>query len=209
MEQQTIHYFVFDTLSDWEPSYALTAINNPRWQKHPGRFCVKTVGESREPVTSMGGVTILPDMTLDELDPAHSVLFILVGSDSWHEGKHKPALEKAKQFLAADRPVAAICGAISGLASAGLLDEKRHTGNVIYELQVEGYHGEAFYQQQPAVTDGNLITASGPSPIEFAYEIAKMIDLYTPAVLEAWYRFWKTNEASAYVELMKAVEAGS
>src|SRR5690349_12981053 len=116
MEQQTVHLFVFDTLSDWEPVYAIAGLNNPAWQTQPGRYQVKTVGESREPVKTIGGVTILPDMTLAELEPSQSALLILPGSDDWAEGKHIEAREKAKAFLAADVPVAAICGATVGMA---------------------------------------------------------------------------------------------
>gem|GEM_PF-5819719 len=29
MRQETVHVFVFDTLSDWEPGYAVAGINNP------------------------------------------------------------------------------------------------------------------------------------------------------------------------------------
>ena len=54
MRQETVHVFVFDTLSDWEPSYAVAGINNPMFQLQPGRFVVKTVGISAEPVKTMG-----------------------------------------------------------------------------------------------------------------------------------------------------------
>ncbi|MFL5629164.1 MAG: type 1 glutamine amidotransferase family protein, partial [Ktedonobacteraceae bacterium] len=185
MEQQTVHLFVFDTLSDWEPVYAIAAINNPAFQAHPGRYRVKTVGLSREPVTTIGGVTILPDMSLDELEPAQSAMLILPGGAGWEKGEHAEALEKAKQFLAAGVPVAAICGATVGLALAGILDEKQHTGNSPDELKATNYRGEAFYQHQLAVTDGNVITAGATAPVDFAYHILKKLEVYTTQVLEA------------------------
>ena len=36
MEQQTVHLFVFDTLADWEPGYAVADIGNAGFQLHPG-----------------------------------------------------------------------------------------------------------------------------------------------------------------------------
>jgi len=39
------------------------------------------VAESLDPVTTMGGVRILPDTVLDELDPAASDLLVLPGAD--------------------------------------------------------------------------------------------------------------------------------
>jgi len=71
-------------------------------------------------------------------------------------------------------PVAAICGAVLGLARADILNEKKHTGNSLAELhQAANYQGEALFQNQPAFTDGNLITARAIAPLEFAYQIFK------------------------------------
>jgi putative intracellular protease/amidase len=203
MEQQTVHLFVFDTLSDWESAYAIAGLNNPAWQVQPGRYQVKTVGESREPVKTIGGVTILPDMTLDELEPEQSALLILPGGNDWAQGEHIAAREKARAFLAAGVPVAAICGATVGLALAGILDDKRHTGNFIGELKATNYRGEALYQNQLAVTDGNLITAGATAPIDFAYQIFQKLEVYTPQVLEAWYGLYKTGDPSYFFALIK------
>lgn len=50
MEKQTVHLFVFDTLADWEASFAIAGINNPDLQAQPGRYQVKTVGLTAAPV---------------------------------------------------------------------------------------------------------------------------------------------------------------
>ncbi|GLV55504.1 putative protease YoaZ [Dictyobacter sp. S3.2.2.5] len=201
MEQQTVHLFVFNTLSDWEPMYAVVAINNPAFQQQPGRYEVKTVGIDREPVRTTGGLTILPDMALDELDPTRSAMLILPGGSGWGEGSHKQAIDKAREFLAHGVPVAAICGATAGLALAGMLDDRPHTGNWLGELEATGYRGSAHFQSQPAITDGDLITAGGTSPLEFAYQIAKKLELYNNQVREAWYGLYKTNDAKYFFEL--------
>ncbi len=206
MAQQTVHLFVFDTLSDWEPMYAIAAINSPAWQREQ-RYSVKTVGLSREAVRTIGGVTILPDMTLAELEPEQSAMLILPGSHVWGQGKNVEAVEKARQFLEAGVPVAAICGATAGLALGGLLDERRHTGNVLEELLATKYKGAALYQNQLAYTDGNLITASGVAPLEFARKILKKLNVYTPAVLEAWYHLHKTGKPAYFFALVEAAHA--
>lgn len=193
MTTQTVHLFVFDTLADWEPAFALAGINNPAFQVHPGRFQVRTAGETRTPVTTQGGLTILPDMTLAELEPAQSALLILPGGD-WNEDKHLAAVAKAGEFLAAGVPVAAICGATVGLARAGLLDDRQHTSNAPEHLQATNYRGAALYQHRRAVTDGNLITAGATSPIEFAYQIFQKLAVYDEATLEAWYALYRTGD---------------
>ena len=55
----TVHLAVYDTMSDWEPGHAIAHTNNPQWQRSPGRFRVRTVAESREPITTLGGVRIV------------------------------------------------------------------------------------------------------------------------------------------------------
>lgn len=207
MTTQSIHLFVFDTLSDWEAAFAIAGLNNPAFQAQPGRYQVKTVGTSKEPVKSIGGMTILPDLTLDELNPEASAMLILPGGDGWGNGQHMRVLEKAQQFLEAGVPLAAICGATEGLARAGILDDKRHTSNARAYLQATRYKGEAFYQEEPAVTDGNVITASAMSALEFAYHIFKKLDVYPDETLEAWYNLYKTGDPSYFFALQKANNA--
>jgi putative intracellular protease/amidase len=207
MPSQTVHLFVFDTLSDWEPCHAIVGINNTTFQKTPGRFAVKTVGLTKSPVKTMGGLTILPDMELAELDPSQSAMLILPGGESWDAGKNLEAIEKALAFLAAGMPVAAICGATGALARAGALDEKHHTSNALEYLQATGYHGASKYMNQPAVIDGCLITASGTAPLEFAYQILKLLDVFSPDVLEAWFGLFKTGEMQYYGKLMEAMKS--
>jgi len=200
MEQKTVHLFVFHTFSDWEPSYVLPMLNDPTVG-----YRVQTVGVSQEPVKTAGGVTILPDITLAELEPAQSALLILPGSGAWTQGKYAEAIEKAKAFLAVEVPVAAICGATAGLALAGVLDDRPHTSNAREYLQALNYRGEAFYQDQLVVTDGNLITANATAPVDFAYHILKKLQVYSPRVLEAWYGLFKTSDATYFFAWQQAV----
>ena len=201
MEKQIVHLFVFNTLADWETGFAVAAINNPAFQKHPGCYRVQTVGLDAEPVTTIGGVTILPDITVDELKT--SAMLILPGGEAWDAGKNSQILESAKALLEAGIPVAAICGATAGLARAGILDDKPHTSNAPEYLQATNYRGAALYQNQPAVTAGNVIMAHSTAPLEFAYHIFKKLALYAPETLEAWYGLFKTGDASYYVTLQK------
>ncbi len=204
MVQQVVHLFVFDTLSDWEFGYTAAGINNPAFQACPGKYRIQTVAVRREPVTTMGGLRVLPDLVLGALEPAMSAMLILPGGVSWDQGLNTEAVEKARAFLAAGVPVAAICGATAGLARGGLLDERRHTSNATGYLQGTGYRGASLYVESPAVTDGELITASGIAPIEFAYEIFKRLDLYPAATLEAWCGLFKSGDPAYYEALLRS-----
>ena len=203
MEKQTVHLFIFDTLADWEACFAIAGINNPIFPTQPWRYQVKTVGLSTRPAVTIGGMTILPDMTLDELQPEQSAMLILPGGNTWDEGENLEAGHKAEAFLAAGVPVAAICGATAGLARLGILDDKRHTSNALVYLQALNYQGTRLYQDQPAVTDGNLITAGSTASIDFAYHIFKKLGIYDDAKLDAWYGLFKTGDPAYFFKLQQ------
>lgn len=203
MEQNTVHLFVFNTMSDWEIGYATVGINQPMFQTQPGSFRIQTVGIDKSPVRSMGGLTIQPDGLLDDLDAASSAMLILPGGITWDAGKNTEVVEAANGFLDAGRPVAAICGATAALARAGILDNRRHTSNSLDYLKATGYHGAALYENQPAVIGDNVITASGIAPLEFARCIFEELGIYAPDKLDAWYKLFKTGDLSHYAVLAK------
>src|SRR5262249_56680848 len=86
----------------------------------------------------------------------------------------------ARRFLTAGVPVAAICGATYGLATEGLLDNRAHTSNAAEYLASSGYAGGDRYVPEPAVTDGDLITASATAPAPFASATFARLSLYRP-----------------------------
>ena len=53
MKQETVHLFVFDSMSDWEYSYAAVGIHDPMFQAQPGRWRLRTVGIEKSPVRQM------------------------------------------------------------------------------------------------------------------------------------------------------------
>src|SRR5260370_42046068 len=177
-----VHVAVFDTLADWEIGYATAHIRSDQWQREPGRDSVCTVGSGREPVTTMGGLRITPDMALGELRPQDSAMLILAGGDHWAEDEMAGVRTAARQFLAAGVPVAAICGATFGLALEGLLDDRAHTSNAAEYLAYSGYAGGRRFLAEPAGTDGDLITASATAPVHFARAIFSRLRLSQPPV---------------------------
>lgn len=207
MKAQDVHLFVFDSLSDWEIGYAVAGINNPQLQLNPGAYRVRTVAVRRASVLTVGGIRIEPDGTLDSVSPEDSAMLILPGGSTWDAGQNGEAVDVARTFLTAGVPVAAICGATAGLARGGLLDQHRHTSNAPDYLAATGYRGAALYEDSPAVSDGNVITASGVAPVDFAQHIFRRLDLYRPAVLDAWYGLFKTGQPEYFAALMQAASA--
>src|SRR5580692_5314054 len=99
MENCTVHLFVFDGMADWEAAFALASIQNPQPQMSLGQFSVTTAARYHAPITTFGGVRILPHMTIDEVFPSESSLLILPGGPAREVCGHFEALERAHPFM--------------------------------------------------------------------------------------------------------------
>ncbi len=80
-----------DTWSDWEVGYITAELNSGRFFKNKGeRLIVKTVGLTKDPITTMGGMSITPDLTLRAVTVESSAMLILVGGDAWRSQSISP-----------------------------------------------------------------------------------------------------------------------
>jgi putative intracellular protease/amidase len=205
MKTPTAHLGIYHTLADWEVGHLLVELRTGRFTGTS--WNIVTVAESGEPITTMGGLRIVPDMLLDDLDPASSNLLILPGSDMWDAGGGKAFAAAAARFLDAGVPVAAICGATAGLARAGLLDNRLHTSAAAEYLMATGYAGGDHYVDQRAVADGNLITAGPQSPVQFASTTLRHRGLMSESTLMAYEGVFHSADPAAFPVLMQAGQA--
>lgn len=202
---QKVYLYVPDTMADWEPGHVVAELNSGAWFKIPGgRLPVVTVGADKTPVKTIGGLTIVPDMALDEVAAEDAAAFLLPGSTSWQQARHAPAVGKAGDFLRSGVLVAAICGATAALAEAGLLNDRPHTSNGLefLELFAPNYKGRKHYRQERAVADGNLITAGAAGSLMWARLILDRLGVFSPPMLEAWYKYYDTADARYFYEMM-------
>ncbi|MFP4975986.1 type 1 glutamine amidotransferase family protein [Paenibacillus sp. CN-4] len=205
----TVYLYVFDTMSDWEIGYLAAELNSGRYFRQglaPAK--IVTVGIEKTPVTTMGGLKIIPDIKVDECSIKSVDALILPGGNTWTEAIHAPILKIAEMCLNEGIVVGAICGATFGLAQAGLLDSRWHTSNDLAYLKTicHSYMGEEYYKVESAVTDGKLITASGVAPLEFSVQVLKALDVFSSTTLDAWYRLNKTQEPKYFYELMTSIQ---
>ncbi|KZE65740.1 MULTISPECIES: type 1 glutamine amidotransferase family protein [Paenibacillus] len=206
---RTVYLYVFDTMADWEIGYLTAELNSGRYYKKglvPSK--IVTVGMEKTPVTTMGGLKILPDIKLDECSIESTDALILPGGNTWTETIHQPILKIAERCLEEGIWVAAICGATIGLAQAGLLNARWHTSNDLEYLKMicPTYTGGKYYKIESAVTDGRLITASGTAPLEFSVHVLKALGVFSSKTLEAWYSLNKTRAPKYYYELMDSIQ---
>ena len=189
--RNVVYFFVFDGFADWEAAYAIAELGRTR--KAP----VVTVSHTGEPVVSMGGLSVLPDADLADVDPESVRILILPGGDQWESEPLDEALVGLLTKLTAARtPIAAICGATTAVARAGLLRGRKHTSNGLDYLKrhVPDYAAEADYMDTLAVRDRGLITASGLGALEFASEIFAELGTFPPDERATWYRLFKTGD---------------
>lgn len=202
-----VHLAVLDTMADWEVGYLSAHLTSLRNRPEDARFRVVTVGLTRAPVTTMGGFQIIPEIGLDRLDPTHSAMLVLPGAGTWGTPATEPFVQAASRFLDAAVPVAAICGATYGLAAAGLLDQRRHTSNDPGFLAASGYAGADHYVDEPAVIDGDLVTASGVAPVHFARAVFERLGAHDPELIGSWFKLYADRDPAGFYELMASQTA--
>ncbi|HDR7648092.1 TPA: glutamine amidotransferase, partial [Bacillus mycoides] len=203
-----VYLYVFNTMSDWEYGHLIAELNSGRYfKKELAPLKVVTVGTNNEIITTMGGLSIKPDISLDECTLESNDLLVLPGGTTWGESIHHPILKKIGEALKLGTIVAAICGATEGLANFGYLDSRKHTSNDLEYIKMvcPNYKGEQLYKMEPAVCDENLITASGVAPLEFAMEVLKKIDVFAPDTLHSWYNLNKTYKPEYFFQLMNSI----
>jgi putative intracellular protease/amidase len=201
-----VFLYVLDTLADWEISSLIAEINSGRYlKKSIEKPQIIKVGNNLNPIKTMGGIEIIPDISVDNMDLKNGDLVVLPGADTWQNGNNQKIIDRINGNM--DITIAAICGATMALADNGILDTKRHTSNDKGYLKMvcKKYNGEKLYENKPVVVDENLITATGIAPLEFAFEVIKKLDVMENNTLNAWYNLYKTQETKYFFELMNSL----
>ncbi len=206
----TIYVYVMDTLADWELGYVTAELNSGRFFKEGApKVTLKTVCHSKEPVTTMGGMRIVPDCVIADIEVAEANVLLLPGSNTWNDQKHFAIIEKASEFLSIGAMVGAICGATAALANFGLLDERPHTSNGpgFLEMVAPSYKGQSHYLDEPSVVGDNLITASSTGGLLWARQIIEHLEVFEATTLDAWYNYFNTGETEQFFALMQSLPA--
>lgn len=187
---KAVYLLVVPGFADWEPAHAVAEL------RRSGQLRVVVVGITAEPVASMGGLRVLPDTTIDAVDPADVAAFILPGGDRWETSAVEPELARLLRTLdARGVPIAAICAATVAIARLGLLRGRRHTSNGAEYLreQAQEYTESANYVDAPAVRDRGLITASGLADVEFARALFDELNVMNGADRELWTTIFRSG----------------
>ena len=90
----TVYVYTLDTLADWELGYVAAELNSKRFfKKDAPDVSVKTVSVSKDPVKTMGGLTIIPDCVLSDIAATEKSVLVLPGgqkkTEKSYSGKRK------------------------------------------------------------------------------------------------------------------------
>ena len=184
----TVLILLSESFADWEAAYICPELNRLE------DYEIKTVSLSSMPVTSMGGLKIVPDYDIDNIpDNVNIKLLLIPGGLSWDNAKYKKYCGIIRYCLENNILTAAICNGVTFLADNGFLDSRRHTGNTVEYLKqnAPGYKGDKEYVDAQSLIYGNLITANGSAAVEFSRDILKKLNIFSPEELENWFYMYK------------------
>ena len=105
-----VYVYLLDTMADWEHGYLLQALSLQSMAQKE-KLIVQTIARVKAPIKTAGGMTLVPDKTLAEVDIHSAAALVLIGADTWLEKEQADILSLAAQFIENDILVAALCGA--------------------------------------------------------------------------------------------------
>lgn len=193
--KKMILFVLLDQFADCEAAYLSSALK----MLGEDQFSMKTVSLTRDKVESIGGFHILPDYDIPSVPKNYEAL-ILVGGMTWRNEAALQVKHLVDECLKSGKILGGICDASGFLGVSGALNSVRHTSNDVNDLKQwagDAYTGEKNYLQEPAVSDGGIITANGTAALEFAREVLLTLKAASVEKIMEWYNFHKLGYYNA------------
>lgn len=189
-----ILYILLPDYAAHEAVYLSQAIASDEYAlKESPKYANKVVAPTMEPVRSIGGFWTVPDYSFDTMPDNYAAL-VLIGGFGWTTMVAEQVVPIVRKAIDNGKIVGAICNGASFMAKCGFLNDVRHTGNGLEQLQLWGgekYTNPEGYVHAQAVRDGNIVTANGSATLEFAKELLLLLENDTAERIEMYYQFNK------------------
>ncbi len=176
--RKTCLVFIFEGFEDSGVTHAMAGIRKSQ------RFHVKTIACSKDPVTSLSGLTVVPDIDflssadLADIEQENTAMLILTGGAAWEQHANDMITPLVAHCFLLGIPVAAISESTNFLAELGVLNRSVHTSNRLDDLlAIPSYRGQCLFQAQHCVSSDLLITASGAGAAQFAQQVFELLDI--------------------------------
>lgn len=184
----TVLILLTENFSDWEAAYICPELHKLE------DYEIKTVSLQNTPVTTMGGLKVIPDYDINNIPENLNIkLLLLPGGLSWHKKEYKKYCDIIRFCLENDILTAAICNGVTFLADNGFLDNRKHTGNTLEYLKENApeYKGEKEYAVSQSLIYNNLITANGSAAVEFTRDIMQKLEICSQEEIDGWFKMFK------------------
>lgn len=161
--------------------------------KENPKYVNKVAAPTLEPVKSIGGFRTIPDYSFDTMPEDYAAL-VLIGGFGWATPVAENVVPIINKAIEKGKRVGAICNAVSFMAKQGFLNNIKHTGNGLEQLELWGagnYTNSDGYIHVQAVCDNNIVTANGSATLEFAKELLLLLENDTLERIEMYYQFNK------------------
>ena len=94
------------------------------------------IGINNRPIKTAGGLKIIPDCTVSEIDISADTVLLLAGADTCHDKKHKDILSLTEKVLLENGTVVSMFASVGALNSLGILATRKHTSNALDFLKL-------------------------------------------------------------------------
>lgn len=141
-----------------------------------GGIEVVTAGLDDKPVKASRGMTLIPDVSLEQvLNESFDMIVLPGGLPGADHLNNDPRIHDLLKRMAAEgKFTAAICAAPKVLATAGLLDGRKATSfpGVLDQMDLP----KVDIQMEPVVVDDKVVTSRGPgTAMDFALELLQKL----------------------------------
>lgn len=87
------YVYVLETLADWEIGFLTAELNSGRFlDKSKEKIALIKIGNSLAPIKTMGGIVIIPDEDISNIEFKEGDLLILPGADTWMNKENQKIL---------------------------------------------------------------------------------------------------------------------
>lgn len=148
---------------------------------------IVTAAPAETPVVrGLGGLRVVADLRLDEVDPGEYAAMVIPGGRWESLIDRTEATDLIRRFEAAGKVLAAICSAPIHLAKAGVLVGRRFTTSLSRDWR--GVFEWDRKEDRPVVVDGRIVTAQGEAFRAFSFAVLEQL-----GVDLGWAQDWRRD----------------
>ena len=168
MERITVGIVIFDDVEVLDFTgpfevFAVTRLDEARRREEPSPFAVKLIAQQGEPVTTSGGMRVIPDFCFEEC-PKLAILCVPGGWGTRREVANPVMLEWLRDRAREVELLTSVCTGAMLLGFAGLLDGRRATTHWrALDWMRASLPQVRVLADEHVVADGSLITSAGIS----------------------------------------------